>query len=161
MFRELVLLTAACLAPMHAHAEDAVAEFSGRIVAKAGFDLGRHESTDVIASLAGGVDYNINEEAFVGVEASVAHAFNAGHHHWLHDDEGRTTGALLARGGLVIATRTKAYALFGVRISSEEQPSVYGIGIERKIGRLLGSLEYQRANSYRSDQILLGLGVQF
>lgn len=165
MGRTLIFVIATFLTSAQAHAEDKINEFSGRIVATVGFGTSEHAShhddVNVAVGLAGGVDYFLNEEAFVGVEAAISHNFDTTHHHVFDDHEGQISGSLMARGGAVIAPQTKAYALAGISISSEDRPFVYGAGIERAFGRMLASLEYRHANNYGSDQVRLGIGFEF
>ena len=142
-------------------AQDRAEQLSGRLVASVGLGSDHFEGSDVLIGLAGGADYQFDKDLFGGVEVSLTHAFNTGHHHWLYDEEGRSGGAIVARGGAIVAPRTKAYGLIGIAFANEEHSSVYGAGIEREYGRLLASLEYRHADNNRSDQVRVGLGVKF
>lgn len=160
MFRKTVLVAGLLLSPTLAHA----APIEGRVMAIGGMEF-RHEESDPFLGAALGADFELDKHTFAGAEVSAEHALRGQGEDecaFGFDEHARKVAVTVAaRAGLVLDEVNKVYALAGVRFAEDESPLVYGLGVERKIGKFVASLEYRRVSEIRTNQVGIGLGLTF
>lgn len=132
-----------------------------RLMAVGGAEFAHEESSETFVGAAIGADYELDDRTFVGAEASIERTLRSSSEKEHECAPARTFGSATVRTGFVLAETNKAYVLAGVHFGSEEASAVYGAGIERKFGKLVGSLEYRRISEVNSNQIGIGVGFLF
>ena len=155
MYKSALVFACLALSATTANAETV----EGRVQVLAGSELA--DEADGFIGAALGADYEIDKHTFIGAEVSVDHALS--HHDvptWRRH-LGDTTGSLVGRAGGTFEEVYKVYALAGVKMGSEETVPVYGMGIERKFGSYLASLEYRHVSEVGTDQIAFAIGITF
>jgi outer membrane immunogenic protein len=148
--------TIAILASLAAmSATPAMAAGEARVEARGGIAFA-NGSSEGVAGVAAGYDFDLGGTAFAGIEGTADKILESG------------TGVVFGVGprlGIKAGDKTRLYANGGIAFGSKGGSDPYlGAGIQRKLGTsVFGKIEYRRFLSNGSDVNLasIGLGLTF